>query len=404
MTLDRGIRWGPGLFAVLILVLAPLIFSDFYLSAVITKALWLGIAAVSLIFLAGYVGMVSLGQVALYGIAGFTAANLVVADGGSKVALNPWLATLLGLGAAVAVGLFLGAIASRSYGIYFLMITLAFSVLVYFFFAQVTQLSGFGGVNNVELPSIVGNPLQQPARLFYIALVVSAAVYVSLRYIARAPLGLAFQGVRDDPARMRALGYNVPLLRTVAFGLGALVAGLAGVLSVWWNTRISPGSISLSQTIDVLVIAVIGGLYRLEGAWVGAVVVVRAGQLASWHRSGRKPLQHCHRSDLPRDRSGVSRGADGNLGLGDQHARVPLRAGCTRRGVQTTAADRGTPPGGRHANRPLERRRKPRTPTAPLQALPATVRETSRIREEEETCGNPERVGQAGSGSCSPPL
>ena len=273
MTLERGIRWGPGLFAVGILALAPLLFSDFYLSAVITKALWLGIAAVSVIFLAGYVGMVSLGQVALYGIAGFTAANLVAADGGSKVALDPWVATLLGLVAAVAVGLFLGAIASRSYGIYFLMITLAFSVLVYFFFAQVTQLSGFGGVNNVERPSIVGNPLQQPARLFYIALVLSAVVYLFLRYVARAPLGLAFQGVRDDPARMRALGYNVPLLRAVAFGLGALVAGLAGVLSVWWNTRISPGSISLSQTIDVLVIAVIGGLYRLEGAWVGAGVV-----------------------------------------------------------------------------------------------------------------------------------
>jgi branched-chain amino acid transport system permease protein len=271
--LERGIRWGPGLLAVAILALAPLLFSDFYLSAVITKALWLGIAAVSLIFLAGYVGMVSLGQVALYGIAGFTVANLVAADGGSKVALDPWVATLLGLAAAVAVGLFLGAIASRSYGIYFLMITLAFAVLVYFFFAQVTQLSGFGGVNNVERPSVVGNPLQQPARLFYIALVVSALVYLLLRYVARAPLGLAFQGVRDDPARMRALGYNVPLLRAVAFGLGALVAGLAGILSVWWNTRISPGSISLSQTIDVLVIAVIGGLYRLEGAWVGAGVV-----------------------------------------------------------------------------------------------------------------------------------
>jgi branched-chain amino acid transport system permease protein len=264
---------GPALVALLVLVLAPLIFSDFYLSAVITKALWLGIAAVSLTFLAGYVGMVSLGQVALYGIAGFTAANLVEADGGSKVALNPWAATLLGLVAAVAVGLLLGAIASRSYGIYFLMITLASSVLIYLFFAQVTQLSGFGGVNNVDLPSVVGNPLQQPARLFYIALAVSAIVYLGLRYITRAPLGLAFQGVRDDPARMRALGYNVPLLRTVAFALGALVAGLAGVLSVWWNTRISPGSISLPQTIDLLVIAVIGGLYRLEGAWVGAVVV-----------------------------------------------------------------------------------------------------------------------------------
>jgi branched-chain amino acid transport system permease protein len=273
VTLERALRLGPALGAVLVLVLAPLIFSDFYLSAVITKALWLGIAAVSLTFLAGYVGMVSLGQVALYGIAGFTAANLVEADGGSKVALNPWAATLLGLLAAVAVGFLLGAIASRSYGIYFLMITLASSVLVYLFFAQVTQLSGFGGVNNVDLPSVVGNPLQQPARLFYIALAVSAIVYLGLRYITRAPLGLAFQGVRDDPARMRALGYNVPLLRTVAFALGALVAGLAGVLSVWWNTRISPGSISLPQTIDLLVIAVIGGLYRLEGAWVGAVVV-----------------------------------------------------------------------------------------------------------------------------------
>ena len=265
-------RWGPGLVAVAVLALAPLLFSDFYLSAVITKALWLGIAAVSLIFLAGYVGMISLGQVALYGIAGFTMANLVAADGGSLIALNPWIATLLGLVAATAVGLFLGAIAGRSYGIYFLMITLAFAVLIYFFFAQVTQLSGFGGINNVERPDVVGNPLQEPARLFYIALGVSVIVYAFLRYLVRAPLGLAFQGVRDDPLRMRALGYNVLLLRALAFGLGALIAAFAGVLSVWWNTRISPGSIALPQTIDVLVIAVIGGLYRLEGAWVGALV------------------------------------------------------------------------------------------------------------------------------------
>jgi branched-chain amino acid transport system permease protein len=272
VTLERGIRWGPGLVAVAILALAPLLFSDFYLSAVITKALWLGIAAVSLIFLAGYVGMVSLGQVALYGIAGFTMANLVAAEGGSQLALNPWVATLLGLVTATAVGLFLGTIACRSHGIYFLMITLAFAVLTFFFFAQVTQLSGFGGINNVDRPDVVGNPLQQPVRLFYIALCVSALVYVLLRYLARTPLGLAFQGVRDDPSRMRALGYNVLLLRALAFGLGAFIAALAGILSVWWNTRISPGSIALPQTIDVLVIAVIGGLYRLEGAWVGAAV------------------------------------------------------------------------------------------------------------------------------------
>jgi branched-chain amino acid transport system permease protein len=271
VTRARALDWVPGLVAVAILVLAPLLFSEYYLSAVLTKALWLGIAAVSLIFLAGYVGIVSLGQVALYGIAGFTMANLVEADGGSTIAWNPWVATVVGILVATAVGFFLGAIASRSYGIYFLMITLAFAVLVYFFFAQVTDLSGFGGVNNVQAPELIGNPLQDPEPLFYVALLTSIAVYALLRYVSRAPLGLAFQGVRDDPSRMRALGYNVLLLRAVAFGLGAFVAALAGVISVWWNTRISPGSIALPQTIDVLVIAVIGGMFRLEGAWVGAI-------------------------------------------------------------------------------------------------------------------------------------
>ena len=221
MTLERGIRWGPGLFLVLILALAPLIFSDFYLSAVITKALWTGIAAVSLIFLAGYVGMVSLGQVALYGIAGFTFANLVVADGGSKVALNPWLATLLGLAVAVAVGFFLGAIASRSYGIYFLMITLAFSVLVLLLLrAGDAALRVRRREQRRASLRVVGNPLQPAGAALLHRARRLGGVYVALRYIARAPLGLAFQGVRDDPARMRALGYNVPLLRAVAFAPG----------------------------------------------------------------------------------------------------------------------------------------------------------------------------------------
>ena len=268
---ERALWWGPGLAIVLILLFAPLLFTDFYLSAVITKALWLGIAAASLIFLAGYVGMISLGQVALYGVAGFTMANLVAADGGSPVTWNPWLGALAGILVCTGVGLFFGAIASRSYGIYFLMITLAFAVLTFLFFGQVTQLSGFGGVNNVDRPDVVSNPVTDPANLFYIALGTAGAVYLLIRYLGRTPFGLALQGIRDDPSRMRALGYNVPLLRMLAFGLGALIASLAGILSVWWNTRISPGSIDLARTIDVLVIAVIGGLYRLEGAWVGAL-------------------------------------------------------------------------------------------------------------------------------------
>ena len=96
-------------------------------------------------------------------------------------------------------------------------------------------------------------------------------VFLGLGAVSRTAFGLGLQGVRDEPARMRALGFDVRLHRTVAFGLAAFVAGVAGVMSVFYNGRITPGSINLGQTIDILIIAVIGGLYRLEGAWIGAL-------------------------------------------------------------------------------------------------------------------------------------
>jgi branched-chain amino acid transport system permease protein len=253
-------------------VLVPLVVTDFFLSVILTKALWLGVAAASLIFLSAYGGMVSLAQVGIYGVAGMTFANLVAADGGSAAAWAPWPAALAALVVATLVALGFGAIASRSEGIYFLMITLAFSVLVYYFFSQVTTLSGFGGVNNLDLPGLVGDPVQDPAPLYYVTLAVAVAVFLGLRYASRTPFGLALQGLRDEPARMRALGFDVTRHRMFAFALAGFVAAIAGLLSVWYNRRISPGSINLAQTIDVLIIAVVGGLYRLEGAWVGALL------------------------------------------------------------------------------------------------------------------------------------
>jgi branched-chain amino acid transport system permease protein len=272
-TVSRGrAGWIVVAAVVLVYALAPLVVSDFFLSVILTKSLWLGLAAASLVFLAAYGGMVSLAQVGIYGVAGMTYANLVAADGGNPAAWTPWLAVLGALAVATAVGLGFGAISARSEGIYFLMITLAFSVLVYYFFSQVTQLSGFGGVNNVELPGLVGNPVRDAAPLFYVTLAVSLLLFLALRGISRTPFGLTLQGIRDEPARMRALGFDVTRHRALAFALAAFVAAIAGLLSVWYNRRISPGSINLAQTIDVLIIAVIGGLYRLEGAWVGALV------------------------------------------------------------------------------------------------------------------------------------
>lgn len=263
--------WGALAAIAVLLLLAPQIFSSFWLSQILTQALWLGIAAASLTFLSRYGGMISLAQVGLYGIAGFTMANLVHASEGQHLGWSPWAGVAMGIAAAVIVSFLFGAISSRSYGIYFLMITLALTVIVYYFFAQVTQLSGFGGVRDIARPGFLGNPITNPKPLYYVSLGCSVVVYLVLRYVVRTPFGIALQGIRDDPQRMRSLGYNVPLHRTLAFTFGAFIASIAGILSVWFNTQISPGSVRIDQAIAVLIIAVIGGLSRVEGAWIGAV-------------------------------------------------------------------------------------------------------------------------------------
>ena len=154
------------------------------------------------------------------------------------------------------------------------MITLTYSVIANLFFGQVTTSRASAGSAASRRRTLVGSPDAHPNRLYYIALVVALAVYALLRYLVRTPFGLTLQGVRDDPIRMASLGYNVILHRTIAFGFAAFVAAIGGVLFVWWNGHIDPASIDLGATIDVLVIAVIGGLYRLEGAWVGALFFV----------------------------------------------------------------------------------------------------------------------------------
>jgi branched-chain amino acid transport system permease protein len=284
MSTHRLLTVVPATLAVVVLAVFPLITSGFFTSTVGVRALWLGIAAASLSFLAGYAGMVSLAQTALYGLAGFTMANLVASEGGAQHVRvfgldlgdnwSPWAGALAGVVVATLAGLVFGAIASRSAGIYFLMITLALGVLTYYFFGQVESLSGFGGVNQIPNPGLVGDALDQPDRLYYATLITAAAVYALMRYVVRTPFGFAMQGIRDDPVRMRSLGYNVALHRTLAFGLGAFIASIGGIFSVWYNGQISPGSIDLTRTINILAIAVVGGLAWLEGAWLGAFAFV----------------------------------------------------------------------------------------------------------------------------------
>jgi branched-chain amino acid transport system permease protein len=265
-----------GVLALVVAVIAPLILSGYWIANILTNALILGIAAASLIFLSAYGGMVSLAQVAVYGVAGFVVGNATT-NGNTKglnLGWNPWWGVLAGIAIAVVVGLLFGALASRSVGIYFLMITLTYSVIANLFFGQVTTVSGFGGISGIPTPGVIGRAEAHQNKLYYVTLGVALAIYALLRYLVRTPFGLSLQGQRDDPVRMASLGYNVVLHRTLAFGFASFVAAVGGVLFVWWNGHIDPASIDLGATIDVLVIAVIGGLYRLEGAWVGALFFV----------------------------------------------------------------------------------------------------------------------------------
>jgi branched-chain amino acid transport system permease protein len=259
-------------------VLGPTFLTDYWVSFILTQTFLLGIAAASLIFLSAYGGMVSLAQTAIFGIAGFSLANMVTTDatGGQNLGWNPWLGVLLAIALATGIALVFGALASRSFGIYFLMITLAFGVIGFYFFLQVDKLSGRAGIPTIRehAPSIVGDSSAPPARLYYVALVLALLVYGVIRYVVRTPFGIALQGVRDEPVRMASLGYNVPVHRTLAFALAGFFAALGGVLYAWWNDLMDPAAIDLNAIVNLLVVAVIGGLGRIEGAWLGALAFI----------------------------------------------------------------------------------------------------------------------------------
>ena len=271
-----------GIGVLVLALLGPLFVSDFWMDTVLTQTFILGIGAASLVFLSAYGGMISLGQAALMGIAGYALGNMVSqrGPGGSSKGLtlgwDPTLAVVLAILLAVGIGLLFGAVASRSFGIYFLMLTLTYSVIAYLFVSQVTQVGGFSPIAGIDeyTPGCVGDVVNDRQRLYYVALGVAIAAYLLIRYLVRTPFGISLQGIRDEPLRMASLGYNVALHRTLAFGIGALVAAVGGILFAWWSGQLSPSNIGLQATIELLVIAVIGGLIRIEGAWLGAFAYI----------------------------------------------------------------------------------------------------------------------------------
>ncbi|MBV8662693.1 MAG: branched-chain amino acid ABC transporter permease [Hyphomicrobiales bacterium] len=256
------------------LILVPAVASPFFVFQIGAQSLIFGLIALSLMVLAGYGGMVSLAQLAVAGVAGYAVAILGANSTGVLGFNWPWwiyvpVAILL----AGVVSALIGAIAVRTAGIYTIMITLAMST-GFFLLAQQNYsiFNGHSGFRGLAPPPVFGVDWSKPAPFYYLCLVVAALFYAAVVYAARSTFGLALMGSRDNPRRMRAVGYNVTQLRVAAYFLSGLMAGAAGVLLVWFNGRISPGTVSVAESIGVLVIAVIGGMRHPIGPFAGALL------------------------------------------------------------------------------------------------------------------------------------
>jgi branched-chain amino acid transport system permease protein len=257
-------------------LLYPAVATPFFIFQIGGQSLALGLIALSLTFLAGYGGMVSLAQMTVAGIAGYMVAIFGV-SGTAEISFGwPWwLAVMIALVIATASATFIGWLSVRTSGIYTIMITLAIGV-AFFYFAQQNYdiFNGFQGFQKVATPTAFGVDWHRPVPFYYLALFWALAGYFFVKYLAKAPFGMALQGVRDNARRMNAIGYNVIAVRIAAYAVAGFIAAIGGVLLVWYNSLITPGSVGTSWVINILVIAVLGGLKHPIGPFIGAIVFV----------------------------------------------------------------------------------------------------------------------------------
>lgn len=266
----------PRRFAIGLLILAALIVfpfvvprPQFWVVSVGLRSLWLGIVAMSVIWLVKSTGMLSLGQLTFWGVSGYMVAILSTRNDVPYLISLP-LSVLIG----TAVGFIVALICVRTQGVYFLMLTLAVSQLGYFLVLQAASVSGgFEGIGGIVRPEPFGFSFSDRNVLYFVALGLAVGTYLLCRYVSRTPFGLALEGIRDSPDRMRALGYNVYWYRVAAFTLASFFASVSGMLALFYHGRITPGAVDMLRSIDVLIVSVLGGINSLAGAFIGSTAL-----------------------------------------------------------------------------------------------------------------------------------
>lgn len=264
-----------GVVAALLLAAVPL--TGDYMTGVVAEVLIYGIFAMSLGLMAGYTGMMSFGHAAFFGIAAYTVAILGVQFGWSG-----WIGLLIAVVVAGAAAALIGLFCVRVNGIQFLMLTMAFSQLLYSISVQWrTVTGGSDGLSGFERPTLFGLSLNSGNSLYYLILVSFGFVVFLIMKLVRSPLGSIFIGIRDNESRMRAIGYPVRWFKLVSFIIASMIAGFAGGLYAFFNVYVSSDILHWSLSGDVIVMAVLGGIQTVLGPAIGAGIFLILKNLVS---------------------------------------------------------------------------------------------------------------------------
>jgi branched-chain amino acid transport system permease protein len=262
--------------ACLALITVPLWIGNNYYVNIASQILIYAVFALGLNVLVGYAGLVSLGHAGLFGVGCYAAAWLLAGGSGHLAAALVALLIILATSAAFAV------LSLRTSGIGFVMITLALGQILWgLAYRWIGLTGGDNGINVPSRPAPFGLSLASAAPFYFFTLIVFALAVVSMAVFVASPFGASLKGTRDQPRRMTALGYNVWLIRFLAFLFSGFWSGVAGLLFCYFNEFVSPNVLALGSSAEVLLMVISGGSGTLLGPIAGAALVVIMKNVAS---------------------------------------------------------------------------------------------------------------------------
>jgi len=251
--------------AALSLALFPLFGGKFEVDFV-TKTMVFAILALSLELLVGQVGLVCFGQAAFFGIGAYAVVLLTPKASAAPVM---WLLPAA-VAAAASYALVVGALSLRTRGVYFIMVTLAFSQMAYYVAHDTPLGGGTDGIYLNFVPSAGPIDLAHAVPVYYVTLACLVAVFAFLAMVMRSRFGRALAGIRVNEQRMRAAGFSTYPYKLAAFVLSGAIAGLAGFLFAVKDGFVNPELMAWHISGAVLMMVILGGIGHLHGAVLGA--------------------------------------------------------------------------------------------------------------------------------------